>query len=369
MIQEKLIEREAQFFIMYSSSNDPNFYYATRFRIPEKAFYMVGDDGTELLVVSEMEKKRAQKESKVREIASLSDLGFYEKLRNEKKGVKEAMAETFIELLKTHHARKILIPEEFPSFLYQALMPHFDIEIIENPYSSMRAVKNSKEIERIREVSGINIKAFNHFLKLLKKERDADRLRENVEAYVFSLGYVAENTIIASGTRSSDPHYLGHGKVEQHVIFDIFPKCRKTGYHSDFTRTVVIDEDEEIEDMISACIEAKNKALKTIRDGVGGDEVHNTVCDVLESFGYSTLRQNSKEGFIHSTGHGVGLEVHEKPRLHEGGEVLKSGMVVTVEPGLYYPDKGGVRIEDTVVLKKHECEVLTKYKDYVRLET
>jgi len=102
-----------------------------------------------------------------------------------------------------------------------------------------------------------------------------------------------------------------------------------------------------------------------IRDGIGGEEVHFLVCDILESYGYLTLRQRAREGFIHSTGHGVGLEVHERPRLYEKGDVLKAGMVVTVEPGLYYEGIGGVRVEDTVVVRKNGCDVLTKFEDRV----
>ncbi len=366
MIQSLLSERDAQFFLMYASSKDPNFYYATRFRIPDPAFYMIGDDGTELLVVHEMEKRRAERESRVREIASLSDLGYYEKIK-EGMRPKDAIADTYIELLKTHHARKVLVPEEFPAFLYEKISKHMEIEVVENPYSEMRSIKTGKEVEYIAETSRAIIEAFDYFKNLLRKVRDSDELRMRVEEFMYGKGYLAEDTIIASGRRSADPHYIGHGEVEGHVIFDLFPRSRSTGYYSDFTRTVIIDGSQEIEEMLSACIEAKNKAIGMVKEGVSAEDVHNTVCDVIESYGYSTLRQKAREGFIHSTGHGVGLEVHEKPRVYDGGGVLRSGMVITIEPGLYYESVGGVRVEDTVVVKKDGCEVLTEYDDWVRL--
>ncbi|WP_456477659.1 M24 family metallopeptidase [Geoglobus ahangari] len=366
MIQSLLSDKGAQFFIMYASSRDPNFYYATRFRIPDPAFYMIGDDGTELLVVHEMEKRRAERESRVREIASLNDLGYYEKIREGVKP-KEALVETVIELLKTHHARKVLVPEEFPAFLYERIAEHISVEVVENPYSDMRAVKTGKEIEHIAETSRAIIEAFEHFLKLLRKDRDSDSLRMAVESYLYGKGYLAEDTIIAGGKRSADPHYIGHGEIEGHVIFDLFPKNRTTGYYSDFTRTVIIEESQEVKEMLSTCIEAKSKAIEMVREGVSAGDIHNAVCDVIESYGHSTLRQKAREGFIHSTGHGVGLEVHEKPRVYEGGDELKAGMVITIEPGLYYEDVGGVRVEDTVVVKKGGCEILTKYDDWVRL--
>ncbi|MBE8538836.1 M24 family metallopeptidase [Geoglobus acetivorans] len=366
MIFSLLKDRDAQFFIMYASSKNANFRYATKFWIPDPAFYMIGDDGTELLVVSEMEKRRAEKESRVREIASLNDLGFYEKIK-EGKNAKDALTETYIELLKTHHARKILVPDDFPAFLYEKLAQNFDVEVVENPYADMRKVKTPEEIEHIKDVSNAIIGAFQFFLKLLEKERDSETLRNSVEAHLYERGYLAQDTIIAGKASSAYPHDIGHGRVEGHVIFDIFPGSKKTGYHSDFTRTVVIEKNQEIEDMLKACIEAKNTAISMVKEGINGEDIHFRVCDILESYGYRTTRQKSREGFIHSTGHGVGLEVHEKPRIFDGGEELKAGMVITVEPGLYYEKVGGVRVEDTVVVKKSGSEILTKFEDYVRL--
>ena len=366
MLQEFFREHGAQFFIMYASSKNPNFYYATKFKVPDPVFYMIGDDGTELLVVPEMERRRAERESRVREIASLNDLGFHERLK-ETGDAKRALAETYADLIKTHHGRKILVPEDFPAFLYHMFVERFDIQVVENPYSIMRSVKTPEEIKSIKETSDAIIQSFRFFLKILKKERNSEKLRNEVEAFLYSKGFVAEDTIISGDSESSDPHCIGHGSIRSHVIFDVFPRSRKTGYHSDFTRTVMIQESPDIREMLDACIEAKNRTIEMIRDGVSGEDIHFLVCDVLESRGYKTLRQKAKEGFIHSTGHGVGLEVHEKPKIYERGEELKAGMVITVEPGLYYEKIGGVRVEDTVVVRKNGCEILTKFDDVVRL--
>ncbi len=366
MLQEFFTEHDAQFFIMYASSKNPNLYYATKFRVPDPVFYMIGDDGTELLVVPEMERRRAERESRVREIASLNDLGFHERLK-ELGDAKKALAETYADLIMTHHGKRVLVPDDFPAFLYQTFAEKFDVHIVENPYSIMRAVKTPEEIRNIKETSDATIQAFRFFLEILRKERNSERLRNRVESFLYSRGFMAEDTIISGDSESSDPHCTGHGDIEFHVIFDVFPRDRKTGYHSDFTRTVMIQENHEIEEMLDACVEAKNRAIEMIKDGVSGEEVHFLVCDVLESHGYTTLRQKAKEGFIHSTGHGVGLEVHERPRIYERGEELKTGMVITLEPGLYYEGVGGVRVEDTVVVRKSGCEVLTQFEDIVRL--
>jgi len=368
MLHELFSKHDAQFFVQYASSKDANFYYATRFKIPDPALHIIGNDGTDLLVVHEMEKERAGRESSVREIASLTDLGFYENLK-ELKDAKKALAHTYVELLKSHGARKILIPHNFPSFLSFYFKEYFEVEIVENPFSKIRAVKRREEIEKIKETSLAIIDAFNYLLSLLRKRKTikCEELRNEIELYLFSKGYLAEDMIIASGKLSADPHFTGNGEVEDHLIVDIFPKSRTHGYYSDFTRTVIIEENREIEEMLDAVVEAKEKAISIIKEGVTAKEVHYTVCDVLESRGYHTLRSKSKEGFIHSTGHGVGLEVHEEPRIYENEDVLKSGMVFTVEPGLYYRKWGGVRVEDTVVVTKHGCEILTPYPGRVDL--
>ncbi len=358
MLQELLRGRDAQFYVQHSGDN--NFYYATKFRIPNSAFYFVGSDGTDLLVVPDMEKDRAKRESVVGNVASLSDLGYFDRLR-ELGNSKKALALTLTEFLKTRGTKKVLVPPNFPAFLTVEFLKHFEVEVVENPFSEMRAVKSEEEIEKIRDTSLAIIRAFEYALKLLKNVRDCDRLRNEIELFLFSEGYLAQDTIVASGKLSADPHWIGHGEIEEHVVIDVFPKSRRHHYYSDFTRTVILDDCPEIEEMLDAVIEAQKRAISIIREGVTAREVHNTVCDVLEEMGYQTIRKKYREGFIHSTGHGVGLDVHEKPKIFENDDVLKAGMVFTVEPGLYYRKWGGVRVEDVVVVRKNGCEVLTEY--------
>jgi|Deesub1362A_J573_1020465.scaffolds.fasta_scaffold00430_34 Xaa-Pro aminopeptidase len=369
MIPEILNRHNAQFFVQYASSKDANFYYSTGFKIPDPAFYMIGNDGTDLLVVHEMERRRAERESRVREIASLNELGFYELLK-EVKNPTIALSQTLLELIKTHGGRKILIPPNFPSFLSLYFSDHIDVEVVENPFSKLRAVKRRDEIEKIKETSQAIIEAFEYALSLLRnKISSCNALREEIELYLFRKGFLAEDTIVSSGLLTADPHFFGSGKIEEHVIIDIFPKNRSSGYYSDFTRTVILEDKgiNEVEEMLEAVIAAKEKAISVIRDGVTAKEIHYAACDILEERGYKTLRSKSSEGLIHSTGHGVGLEVHEEPRIYENEDVIKKGMVFTVEPGLYYRKIGGVRVEDTVLVKSKECEILTPYMDFVRL--
>lgn len=365
MIHDLLKAHDAQFYIQHSGNN--NFYYATKFKIPNSAFYIIGVDGTDLLVVPEIEKNRALRESRVKEIASFTDLGYHERFK-ELKDSKKALSQTLIELLKTHKAKKILIPPDFPAFLALEFLKYFEVEVVQNPFQKMRAIKSKDEIEKIKDTSRAIIESFKFALKLLKNGvRDCDKLRNEIESFLFAKDYLAQDTIVSSGKLSADPHCIGHGKIYEHVIIDIFPKSRKHGYYSDFTRTVILGDCPEIEEMLDAVIEAQQRAISIIKEGITAKEVHYAVCDVLEGKGYHTLRKKYREGFIHSTGHGVGLDIHEEPRIFENEDVLKAGMVFTVEPGLYYRKWGGVRVEDVVVVKKNGCEILTDFPKKIDL--
>jgi Xaa-Pro aminopeptidase len=147
------------------------------------------------------------------------------------------------------------------------------------------------------------------------------------------------------------------------IVVDIFPFGKKDRYFEDMTRTFVKGRPtKKMQEMYDLVLEAQEAALGAIKEGVTGKYVDDIVCDIFEKHGYGTPRTKSKTGYIHSTGHGVGLEIHEPPRLSQTGtKTLKAGMVVTVEPGLYLPDVGGVRIEDIVVVTKTGCKNLTKY--------
>lgn len=366
-VKEELDKNNAQFFIQYSTSNDANFYYATNFKIGDPILYAANRE-IDMVIVPEMEKNRAIREANVGKVYSLNDLNFSHNLK-QFDTTREAVAYTYLQFMESQRTKKVLVPPDFPSFLSFYFKDNgMDVGIVDNPFSMSRKNKNEEEIENIRKSSQAAISGLEYLIGLLNKgNRDCETLRNEIEMYLYSQGYMAKNTIVASGMGTAEPHNTGEGPVENHVIFDVFPQSKKTSYFSDFTRTVVLEKQDEIEDMLDAVIEAKEAGITMVRDGVQANEVHNRVCDVLEGRGYHTLRGESREGFIHSTGHGVGLEVHEKPSIYTREETLESGMVTTIEPGLYYKDIGGVRVEDTVVVRKNDCEVLTKYPNRVDL--
>lgn len=362
MIANTLRENDADFFVMYATSINANFYYATRFKTYDPLTYIFGIDGTEILLVPEMEKRRAERESRVKEIVSLEDIGFKEKLK-ELNDAKKAYLEILVSLLKEGRCRRVLVPEELPSFISFELTKHFDVKVARNPFSKLRMVKSSSEIEKIRDTSRAILGVFRWLLENFRFER-CEEVRRAIDTKLFAAGYLAENTICSTGKLSADPHEPGSGEIKDHLIIDVFPKSLEHGYHSDFTRTIFLRKNNELEEMYSAVVDAQEEALRMIKDGIDAKDVHEKVKEVLSSRGYNT---KNGEGFIHSTGHGIGLEIHEEPRISNQSVILKKGMVVTVEPGLYYKDVGGVRVEDTVVVRKNGCEVLTTFEKFTRI--
>jgi len=163
-------------------------------------------------------------------------------------------------------------------------------------------------------------------------------------------------------------------KAGESIIVDIFPVDKTSRYYADMTRTFVKGEpDEELQRMYDAVLESQEAALDMIQAGINGRDVHNKVAEVLHDAGYKTNVHDQKpgeplrEGFMHGTGHGVGLEIHEAPRISLADEKLIPGDVVSVEPGVYDPKIGGVRIEDLVVVTEDGCRNLTNFPKEFRI--
>jgi Xaa-Pro aminopeptidase len=190
----------------------------------------------------------------------------------------------------------------------------------------------------------------------------AEQVRSAIEASLLQDGCEAQDTIVAGGPAGADPHARGTGPLPAHapIVIDIFPRSKSLRYFADMTRTVLKGEAApELMEIYEAVRLAQDRGLQAIRAGVSGEEVHAQVSQVFLDLGYP---EREGRGFMHSTGHGVGLDVHEKPSLSETGGALQVNNVVTVEPGLYYPKVGGVRLEDLVVVKEKGCENLTHFE-------
>ncbi|MGI5869372.1 MAG: M24 family metallopeptidase [Kiritimatiellia bacterium] len=247
----------------------------------------------------------------------------------------------------------------------------------DSPVAHRRVVKTADEIAkiaRVQKAARAAMRAVGNAIrnaeadargrlvwngKLLTSERAHAIVRETVLEH----DCIDEDTIIAGGAQAADPHERGHGplKTGEWVVCDIFPRSLDTGYWGDMTRTFMHGRPSPWHAALHRAVKAAQRdALDRIRHGAKGGDIHNAVNRSFEDAGFKTgVGDDGRPfGFIHSTGHGVGLEIHEEPRLSPRGGRLAENMVVTVEPGLYYPGRGGVRIEDLVVVGRDGPRIL-----------
>ncbi len=214
----------------------------------------------------------------------------------------------------------------------------------------IRRVKSEDEIALIAKAESISDEAFSHVIKLIKPGMTELEIAMELEFQMRRAGAtgVSFDTIVASGKRSSMPHGVATDKkVASGDFITMDYGCIYQGYCSDITRTIALGQvDEKQETVYNLVRKAQEEALSTIKAGVTGKEVHMAAQNVFEDAGYGPF-------FGHGLGHSVGLEIHEEPRFSpKAVEEMQENMVITVEPGLYLPNWGGVRIEDLVVIKK-----------------
>jgi Xaa-Pro aminopeptidase len=194
----------------------------------------------------------------------------------------------------------------------------------------------------------------------------SERLRAAVETACIEAGSVSMSTIVAGGDQACDPHEQGSGPLrpDELIIVDVFPRVTATGYFGDMTRTFLRGRASESQRSLVAAVRAAQlAALRTVKAGVPGSAVHRKVEETFAARGFKTRRlARGSVGFFHGTGHGVGLEIHEPPRMNATTHTpLKNGTVVTVEPGLYYPGLGGCRIEDVVQVTPGAPRMLSRF--------
>lgn len=223
---------------------------------------------------------------------------------------------------------------------------------------SLRIIKDSYELQCIKDAAAIADKAFSHMLTFIKPDMSEREIGLELEFTMKKFGAKALSfpSIVASGERSCLPHGMATDKIVKSGEFLTLDfGCIYNEYCSDMTRTIVIGEpNDKMVEIYNIVFEAEERALKVFRPGVTGYEVDKIARDYITEKGYG-------ENFGHGLGHGVGRLVHEMPRVSPMGKsVLEEGMVVTDEPGIYIAGFGGVRIEDLVVITRDGYEVLSK---------
>lgn len=227
----------------------------------------------------------------------------------------------------------------------------------QNLVEKLRLVKDTEEIECIKRAVQIAVKAFNSIGKYIQPGISEKKLSAKLECELKLKG--SEKTpfeiIVASGYRAAMPHGVASDKklADGDLVVIDFGACAG-GYNSDITRTVTLGKPSNQQKGIYQLVAtAQAKAIEAIKPGVEAGKIDKIAREVIDKAGYGKY-------FKHSTGHGLGIEVHEPPRIYKTDKtVLEEGMVFTIEPGIYLPDIGGVRIEDMVSVTADGCQVLT----------
>lgn len=294
-------------------------------------------------------------------------------------GPKAGVAEIILCLARQHGIKTFRIPDDFPAGLYHKLGKlGLKLELAGGMLFPEREIKSAKEADAIRQGNRLAAVGYVTAEKILNKTRikgrnlifqgqplTSERLRFAIEVAIKEQGGEARDTIVAGGNQACDPHERGTGPLRPHelIIVDIFPRVLSTGYHGDMTRTYLKGRASDAQrKLVFTVRDAQRAALRMIRSGVDGSDVHDLVNFIFSRAGFETRHDKTGSvGFFHGTGHGLGLAVHEPPRVSTVSYKLKAGSVVTVEPGLYYPGLGGCRWEDVVQVTKGPAKLLSKH--------
>ena len=361
----------------------PDVYHTTKLLTPDPIIVL--EDALELVIVaSSLEEGRARKESRATKVHNTNEFGNAELAS---KGITgpELNATVMKRLLESRGLTRVSVPPYFPLAEADLLRAAGVDLVIARDLDQRRRAKRPDEIAALEAAQRATEEAWREGVDAIRRSKvradktldldgavfTAERLRAIVERALLERGYASDGAICAPGPQAANPHEIGTGPLHagEPIVMDIFPQHKISRYWADMTRTVSKGEPaSEIRNMYGVVMRAQDAGIRALRPGVTGREVNAIVEDIIWEAGYDTLRPGQKKdpsdptprGFIHGTGHGVGLEIHEMPGISQRGiKPLIVGDVVTVEPGIYDPAIGGVRLEDMLVITPDGARDLT----------
>jgi Xaa-Pro aminopeptidase len=360
--------------IVAPSETDADMLYATGVFIGDP-FIFLEQNGRRTLVLSDLEIDRAKKSAHADEFVTLSE---FEREVQGKAKTPPPFEKVVGHFLEKRRIKRALVPSNFPlGYANEIKRRGISLQTSNGLFWPARETKTEEEIGKISRALRITELGMRRGMEVLKESRPgaakklkwsgktltSEILRAEIDSAILRAGGVPANTIVAGGDQACDPHERGSGPLfaDSFIILDIFPRDPKSGYWGDMTRTVVrrraSDEQRKLWETVKA---GQALALKRIKAGVDGMSIHKAIQQLFTERGFPTeVRDGRRVGFFHGTGHGLGLEIHEYPRLQK--VTLKAGQCLTVEPGLYYPGIGGTRIEDVVIVERDGCRILSKF--------
>jgi Xaa-Pro aminopeptidase len=363
--------------IIAASEHDADMLYASGMFVPDP-FVVIGIGGVWHGLLSPLEVDRAKKQSRLAQV----HLDIPWRKQAAERGWEPTLAGAAAAFLAERGIRRLEVPGSFPlQYADQLRAWGFELTPASGSLFPERAVKQEHEIrhlaraerltkqamqqaERFLAACTIDAKGFLAHPEAGARIKSA-HVRQAIETWLVAHGAMPAHTIVACGREGADPHNVGHGHIRagQPIIVDIFPRVTASGYWGDMTRTYVKGKaPAEVRNLYDTVRDGQRIGLDLVMAGANGADIHRRITEFFERQGYVTgLRRGRQVGFFHGTGHGVGLEIHEAPRISPRGDTLLAGQVVTVEPGLYYPGLGGVRLEDMVVVEDGGCRNLTRH--------
>ncbi|MDQ6940397.1 MAG: Xaa-Pro peptidase family protein [Verrucomicrobiota bacterium] len=361
--------------IVAASDHDPDMLYATRMFVPDP-FIFLEQNGKRTIVLSDLELDRGKKQARADEIVP------YSKFEREVQGnakLTPPFEKVMSHFLQKRGVRSAVVPSSFPlGYAEELARAKIKLQTTNGLFWPEREAKTEEELRLMRRALSITEKGMARAMEVLaacKARRNkrldwfgqvltSELLRAEIDSAILRAGGLPANTIVAGGDQACDPHERGSGPLLANslIILDIFPRDAQSGYYGDMTRTVVRGRaSDEQRKLWEAVREGQEMALKKMKPGADGLKIHNEIKKLFAERGFPTEVRNGKNvGFFHGTGHGLGLEIHEFPRFQK--TVFKLGQVLTVEPGLYYPGLGGVRIEDVAVVTENGNRLLSKFE-------
>jgi Xaa-Pro aminopeptidase len=353
--------------VLINSGEDSDFYYATRFLTHDPALYIRFGPEDDLLVLNILELERGRQTSAARKVIDRAEHGweddpdthrawakFAARLLHER-GFDKARVSAKLEAGYLEELRAQDVAVALERQLFVAERRHKSPDEAESIHGAQRAAEAA-----VAEIAGLlgGAEIVNGMLELDGRPLTSERLMAAAQTVLNEIGYGCDDMIVAGSPECWMPHYRGEGQIRANapVIIDIFPRGRVSRYHGDLTRTIVVGQvPEQVQRMHRVVVQALEAAIAMIRPGVTGRAVNEEVCRVLKEGGFGAAYKGFEPAagvpsMIHSTGHGVGLDVHELPNLRPTDVPLEVGDVVTVEPGLYLDGLGGVRVEDSGIV-------------------
>jgi Xaa-Pro aminopeptidase len=363
--------------VLIASSADSNMRYATGLVILDPFIWVQlgsGKRAREYILVSSLEYGRAKQEAKPGTKVVLLEKIDLKSVRKPA-GRRRNLADITAAFLLSYNIGEVFAPETMFAVHVETLREYGLRVRLQAPFFPARSIKSDREVNAIKRAGRVAKIAMARATAILKEAEiewndtltykgarlTSEWLKADIDKTFIDNGCVGQETIVACGEQGAQPHNTGSGPVYAGVpiVIDLFPRD-KSGYYFDMTRTFIKGTPtKELLALYAAVQKALAAALSAVKPGRKASEVHAAAAAAFAKSGHST---SDEEGFIHSIGHGLGLDMHEEPGVGPKSEaVLAPGMVITVEPGLYYKELGGIRLEDTVVVTKKGYANLTNY--------